>query len=248
MFIYKITNLINGKLYIGQTSKTIAYRWYRHNYAFSNNTKNKTAIHLALKKYGKINFSIEEIDTASNIDELNKKEKYWINILNTLSPNGYNLTTGGDNKQMSDETKEKIRIANTGKTITEETRQLLRDSHKGYVVKQSTKDKLSIINKNKTIPEHVHISASWKNSKLYLLKCDNIFYVIRNMKFFCDAKKLHRSDLSELCTGIKKNHKGYELIKNFGKLGDLKIENEEQIKNIISQLPNIDFTKLLYFL
>lgn len=104
LIVYKVTNLINGKCYVGQTKRTLNERWYGHC------TKaGCTALHNAILKYGKENFSIEVIDTAVNESELNSKEKYWISELNTLSPNGYNLKTGGDRSELVEDSIDKIR-------------------------------------------------------------------------------------------------------------------------------------------
>lgn len=89
--IYKITNKINNKIYIGQTTNSVESRWRSH-CCFK---KNKTAISMAIKKYGKNNFDIEIIDGATNQAELNYKEFILIHINNSLAPNGYNLKKGG---------------------------------------------------------------------------------------------------------------------------------------------------------
>lgn len=104
MIIYKITNLVNGKMYIGQTIGTLCARWKRH---CGDNSK-CPAIHNAIVKYGIQNFNVEQIDTANSQEELNEKEAYWINTLNTISPNGYNLQNGGLREQLSKESCEKI--------------------------------------------------------------------------------------------------------------------------------------------
>lgn len=93
MYIYKITNKINNKIYIGQTTKTISLRWKRHYMdALKNRTNTKFA--KAIRKYGKNNFIVEEIDTAKNKEELNQKEIYWINYYNSILK-GYNSVDGG---------------------------------------------------------------------------------------------------------------------------------------------------------
>ncbi len=70
--IYKITNIINGKIYIGQTTATLESRFYSH--CQFNRNKDNSVIFKAIKKYGKENFKIEKIDCAYSEDELNKKE------------------------------------------------------------------------------------------------------------------------------------------------------------------------------
>ena len=85
MIIYKIINLINKKIYVGQDTRN------NPNYYGSG----KLIIY-AIKKYGKKNFKKEIVeDGINNIDLLNEREVYWIKKLNSKRPNGYNLTDGG---------------------------------------------------------------------------------------------------------------------------------------------------------
>lgn len=88
--IYKIENLINHKVYIGQTID-IKTRWFHHKTATDN-----FIIHKAFKKYGLDNFSFNILEECSK-DELNNKEIYYINKYNSLVPNGYNMIEGGSN-------------------------------------------------------------------------------------------------------------------------------------------------------
>lgn len=87
--IYKITNLINGKCYIGQ-SVDIYERWHQHKYADCK----ESVIHTAIKKYGIENFSFEIIEKLHQ-EELNEREIYWINYYDSYNK-GYNCTLGGD--------------------------------------------------------------------------------------------------------------------------------------------------------
>ena len=104
MLIYKITNKINGKSYIGQTTKDAQIRWKQHCKCASH----CHALSSAIKKYGKDNFTIEEICIASDLEDLNKKESNYIIEFNTLAPNGYNLTSGGKRPLFSEETKKRM--------------------------------------------------------------------------------------------------------------------------------------------
>lgn len=90
MYIYKISNVINNKMYIGQSKYNIDKRFKRH---VDDAMKFRINTHLAkaIRKYGKENFIIELIDSCETQDELNKKEHYWIHYYNTLI-NGYNET------------------------------------------------------------------------------------------------------------------------------------------------------------
>ena len=104
--VYKITNLINGKLYIGQTIQKVSYRWYDHKCI--KKSKNINVLRSAIKKYGVDNFKVEVIEENLTSSEANKLEIKLIKQLNTLAPNGYNLASGGKNFRHSKITKIKI--------------------------------------------------------------------------------------------------------------------------------------------
>lgn len=119
MIIYKATNKINGKVYIGQTIRTLKVRINCHlransHYPFGN----------ALRKYGIENFDIKVIDEALTKEELNEKEIYWIKFYDCQrsSGHGYNITAGGDDNPMNyPELREKSAKANRGLKRSEET-------------------------------------------------------------------------------------------------------------------------------
>lgn len=95
-YIYKITNKINHKPYVGKTVDSINSRWRDHIYdAFTNHSL--CLIHNAMRKYGLENFTIEELEQCS-ADELSEREQYWIKTLNSYFKTGYgyNMTYGGD--------------------------------------------------------------------------------------------------------------------------------------------------------
>lgn len=90
MFIYKITNTINGKCYIGQTINTIEERWKRHqNDALSGRLNTHFAN--AIRKYGVDSFTLELLDIATSQEELTQKEHEWIVFFNSVRE-GYNET------------------------------------------------------------------------------------------------------------------------------------------------------------
>jgi len=112
MIIYKITNSINDKVYIGQTVRTINRRWSRHKGALRES--NKTPLYNAIRKYGWDKFKIEEIDGANSLSELNYKEWLLIHKYNTLWPNGYNMREGGQNSGFPEKSKKKVINIKTG--------------------------------------------------------------------------------------------------------------------------------------
>lgn len=94
--IYKITNLINNKVYIGYTTKSLKERFKQH---CNRNVCNiKMPIVSAIQKYGKENFKIELLEESEDDKYIhNEREKYWIDILKARDPKiGYNVAAGGD--------------------------------------------------------------------------------------------------------------------------------------------------------
>ena len=100
---------INNKKYIGITSRSIIIRFQEHC------SHNQTLIYDAVKKYGKENFKIEILEDKITKDDIDEKERYFIKFYDTLIPNGYNLSTGGiSNKDLNEETKERLSEMNMG--------------------------------------------------------------------------------------------------------------------------------------
>lgn len=99
MLIYKIENLVNNKIYIGLTRGALEVRWKSHLASARAQHKKKSALHSAIGKYGKENFSMEVIDdSAKTIEELINLEKQYIKEYDSFisGGKGYNMTFGGD--------------------------------------------------------------------------------------------------------------------------------------------------------
>lgn len=109
-YIYCVTNTLNGKQYVGQTTQSVSDRWKQH-CAYG------TALHKAIKKYGTENFQITVLAETNN-DFLNPLEAWFVFELQSVAPNGYNLTTGGESYGLSDDTKKKISESNNGKKMS----------------------------------------------------------------------------------------------------------------------------------
>lgn len=89
-FIYKVTNKVNNKVYIGQTRYTVEFRWRQHV-----NSKDNCHFHLALRKYGVDNFLVETLEEC-DIENLDSREMFYIAKYDSFK-NGYNSTSGGTN-------------------------------------------------------------------------------------------------------------------------------------------------------
>lgn len=107
MIVYKITNSVNLKIYVGQTTKSLEDRWEQHKKNCLRGVD--YVLYRAMRKYGVENFKIEQIDTAKDKRQLNKQEANWILKLNSMCyQSGYNMRANDNRIGVSKETKNKI--------------------------------------------------------------------------------------------------------------------------------------------
>lgn len=109
-FIYKITNSINNKVYIGKTEKENPNDRFKQHLCDSGKIyKNIRPLYSAIKKYGKHNFNFEILEETENASD---REKFYIDFYNSYK-NGYNATIGGDGRQYITNQKEIIEYFNS---------------------------------------------------------------------------------------------------------------------------------------
>jgi group I intron endonuclease len=124
--VYVVTCSINGKQYVGQTTCGAEKRWQQHK-ALARSGKG-FLLSKSITKYGVDLFSISVVDSVCNQEELDEKERSWIQKLNTQTPNGYNLKEGGGMGKHSLETREKM----SGRIRSPEHSEKLRQSLKKW--------------------------------------------------------------------------------------------------------------------
>lgn len=112
-FIYKITNKINNKVYIGKTIRSLDVRFKEH---LRDSAIKDSKLYRAIRKYGKENFSIELIEEVEE-ESLSERERFWIKE-NDSYYHGYNSTFGGEGESSVDE-EQIIKLYNSGKTMKE---------------------------------------------------------------------------------------------------------------------------------
>lgn len=146
MIVYLITNTVNGKRYVGQTALTLEERWGLHKYR-----KSCPAMVAAVRKYGSHNFTIEALFDSLTEEQANEFEKEYIERYNTLAPNGYNLTTGGNRRYaLAPEVVERLSNFNKGNKNalgafrSEEYKQKLSNIFKGRVFTDEWRKKMSV--------------------------------------------------------------------------------------------------------
>ena len=192
MIVYKATNKINGKQYIGYTTKPLEERIKVHLYK-ANTKNNKYYFYLfkvAIRKYGIDNFFWETLKICSSIKECCEQEKYFIKLHNTIAPYGYNLTEGGNGGLQSETTKQKI--SNTVKEFWDNNKETHHwfntDKRKEWAKKSwETKRKKGIISNRKTVKwinvntlEEVELTVSEMSAKTGV--SITVFSVIKNKK------------------------------------------------------------------
>lgn len=89
--VYRITNKVTGKSYVGFTSQGLKKRFYQH-------TCSKKPIGFAIRKYGKENFEISTLCVCETLESALKKEKSYILEYNTFGDDGYNCSSGGEHR------------------------------------------------------------------------------------------------------------------------------------------------------
>lgn len=181
--IYKLTLVIDGRCYIGQTIRSLKERISEHSH------KRMFYINNAINKYGINNFICEIIEKVDNQINLDIKEKYWIQYYKSnIKGKGFNLTTGGDHCCFNDEVREKQRKKMLGKNnhrygkkISEETRVKMRLSSLGknkgdkngmFGKISPLRKKVRCIETDETFPS---ITMAAKNKGISVKSIQNIF-------------------------------------------------------------------------
>lgn len=200
MIIYKATNLINGKAYVGQTTRSLKARMQEHQ------RHRTTHFDRALAKYGIENFKITIIDTAITVEELNEKEQFWVRFFRTFGENGYNMCEGGGNtigyhhtpetKQVMREKKKNMYYGNAnpfyGKHHNEETRKRWSQIRKGRKLTAEWK-------------QHLSETSSIKR-KVHNVETDEIF---ESIKEAAEKYNIVATHISRVCRGKRKTTGGY---------------------------------------
>jgi len=145
VIIYKVTNLVNNKIYIGKTVKKLNRRKKEH-MVDSRGKKYNSVFHAAIRKYGPGNFCWEVLDEVMFSDLLLDLERFYIKKYRSMVPFGYNICSGGEGlgHPCSEENKRKMSLAKRGVPRSEETKERMSISNTGRIVTEQTRKKISL--------------------------------------------------------------------------------------------------------
>jgi group I intron endonuclease len=138
--IYQIRNLINGKIYIG-SAINLKVRKYNHFYDLKNNKHHNIKLQRSYNKYGLDNFSFEILEYIENKSKLIEREQFYFD---TIKPHFNISPTAGSTLgvKCSDELKMKLSLSQKGnKTLSEEHKKRISLLNTGRIVSEETKDK-----------------------------------------------------------------------------------------------------------
>ena len=197
MFIYKTTNLINGKIYVGQS------KYNDPKYLGSG-----IFLKEAIKKYGKENFSKQILEECKSSDVTNEREKFWIKNLNSKNRDiGYNVADGGSSFIMNPEISKKISETLKGKyigensfrygiKISEDHKKSISKSNFGKIISEETRKKMSESKKGISFSEESRkkMSKSHSDKKLTDGHKNKISEGLKGRKYSEETKNLIRNN------------------------------------------------------
>ena len=194
--IYKIICIVNGKGYIGKTEGDIEKRVMTH---LNKGNPECVALFNAIAKYGKENFTWEILHHEVLPGLLDSLEIDEIRNHNTLSPNGYNLTKGGEGCRASEETRRKQSEAAKGRKMSPEARRKMSEANKGRKHSLETRRKMSEAGKGKKrTDEHCRKLSQANKGKKHSLETRRKISEVQKGKTISPE---HRQKLSEAGKG-----------------------------------------------
>lgn len=214
--VYQHKNKINGKIYIGITSRKPEERWG------SNGCNYKTSPHFysAIQKYGWDNFEHNILFTNLTKEQACLKEQELIKEFNSMNREyGYNSTSGGEIFTMNEETKQKISQSmmgnknGLGHVCTEEKKQKISEAQKGRKFTEEHKQKLSDAAKNRHVPcseeKKKTLSQNYPHKKQ--VYCEELDMIYESVQECSRQLGIPATNISKLCNGRGKTLKGYHL-------------------------------------
>ena len=198
-YIYMITNKINQKIYIGQTSQAPEQRWKEHQIDARKESLKNRPLYRAINKYGIENFIFEVIEATRNPVE---REVYWISQYNTFQGEGYNATRGGEGRSNIVWTDKEIEVLTS-----------LRKENKSIIeIKEILPEKGELAISNKLKELGFDVSRNYKTKKRVAQidpKTNKIIKVYESMQA-TQEDGFAKSHVSSVANGKRLTHKGFK--------------------------------------
>lgn len=231
MIIYKCTNIVNSKVYIGKTVKKLEQRKMGHYYDVRNGRVNNY-FHSSIKKYGFDKFVWEAIETCSSDEELCEREIYWISFYQSMErTKGMNMTLGGDGlagTKRSEEFKrnlgERNKIIFTGRKLSEEhkkkiggRKKIWTDASRNKLRDKRVGDKNPFFGKTHTkeILANLHKSGIENNNSRYVYnlyhKEKGDFELVTNLRSFSESHGIDFKGLKAAMAASQSTYKDWNI-------------------------------------
>jgi group I intron endonuclease len=215
MFVYCIKNLVNDKVYVGQSTQKTDHRLQEHKSKLRSNTHENIHLQRAWNKYGESNFEIRKLETVETIDELNRLETRYAKQFRVHDRQfGYNIRGTGDNRFVTEETKKRISTSKLGVPVhTKASKAKIRKASRNRIHTIESKLKRSVKLKGYVWP--IEVRNQWakthRHDKEYpiILSPNAIEYQPVNMSAFCAEHNLLQQSMSKLILGQLKSHHGW---------------------------------------
>lgn len=230
-YIYKITCLVNNKIYIGLTTTSIEQRWKGH---INASKKSQKHLYASMRKYGIKNFKIEQIDETDDFEKLGELERFYIKKYNSTNPEfGYNNTFGGEKCQLDGNPRARLTVSD------------VENIRKYYQLKTLTisevwekyKDKISF-----SAFEKIWLGNTWRSIMPEVYTLENRVWHKRNNSSTNNVGEKNPNSIytDEEVTEIRKfyvNHSLEECFKTFGSKSKSKVSFRHIIDGGYKHLP-----------
>lgn len=226
--IYKVTNTVNGKVYVGQTTQTMKERWGQH--VRETKIGSQYIFHRAIRKYGAEAFHVEVLCECVSLEEMNRKERKYAWLHNAMSPHGYTLKAGNGKGAASQELRESISRGLKGRSSYERAVSASVAKRTGVPLTETHKAKISAGNKGQRkgerLPEAT-MQAAWAPASRRKIadKLAGIFFflspygeqtLVINLSRFCREHHLPQAGMQSVSSGRGHLCKGWRRDPNMG--------------------------------
>jgi group I intron endonuclease len=241
--IYKITNIINGKIYIGSTKTSFKKRYTEHIYDLNTNTHCNEHLQNAFDKYGSGNFTFEILEIIEDKSQIIPKEQYYLDLYQSYNSKiGYNILKNAFSSEgfkHSEETKNYLSNIKKGKKQHVNTYNAILKANIGSKRTLESRIKMSKAQKGKNVSKKsielrlLKVKGKTFKNKRCIIKCDfnfNIISIFNNLKECSDNINMSMSNIRSICNGRTIQPKDYILMYEYYSLDWKRTDRKMELK------------------